>query len=92
VTAAEMTCEKAELVASMLERRFNADVDLEPVNSNGRYQFALVSPAFSQMTQLDRQDEVWSALRSEISDDISIDVLMVLAFSPEEFAEAQEPL
>ena len=87
-----MTPQDAEKVADVLDRCFGGEVDLESVNGNGRYQFAIVSPKFSQLAQLDRQDAVWDAIRAQVDDDISIDILMVLTLSPEEFAEHSEPL
>jgi acid stress-induced BolA-like protein IbaG/YrbA len=87
-----MTPQDAEDVATLLEQSFvGGGVDLESVNGNGRYQFAIVSPQFSNMPQLDRQDAVWDAIRGKISQSVSIDILMILAFSPEELAEIQEP-
>ena len=57
-----MTQQEVDLLTVALRGRFNAEVDAEPVNGNGRYRFAVVSPEFDQMNQLQRQDAIWAVV------------------------------
>ena len=85
-----MTKQEADVLADALRRRFNADVEVRPVNGNGRYRFAIVSQGFQQMSQLQRQDAVWEVVDATLPRAATVDVSLILAFSPTELAEVQE--
>lgn len=83
-----MTQEQANGLAEALRRRFQAEVDVEQVGDRMRYRFGVVSPQFSQMTQLQRQDAVWQVVDATLPREATLDVSLILTFSPAEFADA----
>ena len=85
-----MTQQEVDLLAVALRRRFNADVDAQPVNGKGRYRFAVVSPEFDQMNQLQRQDAIWEVVDAVLPRPATLDISLILAFSPTELAETGE--
>ena len=85
-----MTPEQAETLAREFQIRFDADVDFECVNGKDRYRFAVVSPRFDRMTQLQRQDALWAAVDAVLPRELTLDVSLILAFAPAELAETGE--
>ena len=85
-----MTQQEVDQLADALRRQFNAEVEAEPVNGNGRYRFAVVSPEFEQMNQLQRQDAIWAVVDATLPRLATLDISLILAFSPTELAETGE--
>jgi acid stress-induced BolA-like protein IbaG/YrbA len=81
-----MTQEQVDSLAAALRERFNADVDAERVGERMRYRFAVVSPEFTPMTQLQRQDAVWAVVDSTLPREATLDVSLILTFAPGELA------
>lgn len=80
-----MTSNDRDKLTDALKRAFEArDVEAEPVGPNGRYRFAVVSPRFGAMTQLDRQDATWAVVDEILPREATLDVSLILAFAPEE--------
>lgn len=79
-----MTRQEADLLAGALKQRFDAEVEVQPVNGNGRYRFAVVSMQFQQLNQLQRQDAVWEVVDATLPRPATLDISLVLAFSPNE--------
>jgi stress-induced morphogen len=86
-----MTHQEAMTLAESLKRRFDAEVEVEQVDSSGRFRFGVVSPLFQTMTQLQRQDEIWKAVDETLSREATLGISLILAFAPEELAETGEP-
>lgn len=84
-----MTGKESEMILGALQQRFDAEVDIEPVNGDGRYRLAVVSPQFRTMTQLQRQDAIWSLVDQTLSRQATLDISLILAFAPGELAEAE---
>ena len=85
-----MTKRDAESLADALRRKFSAEVEVQAVNGNGRYRFAIVSQDLQRMNQLERQDAIWEVVDATLPRNATIDVSLILAFSPAELAEAPE--
>jgi acid stress-induced BolA-like protein IbaG/YrbA len=83
-----VTQEQANSLAEALRGRFQAEVDVEQVGDRMRFRFGVVSPQFSQMTQLQRQDAVWQVVDATLPREATLDVSLILTFSPAEFADA----
>lgn len=83
-----MTQDDADHLAAALRNRFRADVDVERISDRMRYRFAVVSPDFAQMSQLQRQDAVWNVVDATLSREATLDVSLILTFAPGELAEA----
>jgi stress-induced morphogen len=81
-----MTQQDVDLLTNALRQRFNADVDVQPINGNGRYRFAVVSPQFKQMNQLQRQDAIWEVVDRMLPRDKTLDISLIIAFDPPELA------
>jgi hypothetical protein len=86
-----MTQQEADALAGALRQRFGGEVEAQPVNGNGRYRFAVVSPQFHAMNHLQRQDAVWAVADATLARQASLDVSLILAFDPTELAETGEP-
>jgi acid stress-induced BolA-like protein IbaG/YrbA len=84
----EMTQEDADRLAAALRARFRAELDVERVGDHMRYRFAVVSPDFAQMPQLQRQDAVWGVVDATLPREATLDVSLILTFAPGELAEA----
>jgi stress-induced morphogen len=74
--------EVANLTAE-LERRFDARVEPEEV-APGRFRLDVVSPKFSQMPPLRRQDDVWEAVDQILSREQTLDISLILTYAPDE--------
>ena len=81
-----MTAQEAENLARLLRERFNAQVDYEEVNSNGRYSFAVVSEQFHGVPHLTRQDRIWKVIDEVLSKEDTMGISLVLAFDPSDLA------
>ncbi len=77
-----MTRESADRLVAALRNAFDAEVDVEAVNSAGRYRFGIVSPKFEGMPHLDRQDAAWDVVDDTLSRSDVLDVSMILAYAP----------
>jgi stress-induced morphogen len=87
-----MTPQQVEALKAAFQTEFHAEVDAEQVNSQGRYRFAVVSPQFEQMTQLQRQDGLWKLVDQTLPRDATLDISLILAFAPSELVETGEPI
>jgi stress-induced morphogen len=83
-----MTQSDADRLAVALRERFRAQVDVERVSERMRYRFAVVSPDFAQMSQLQRQDAVWDVVDAALPREATLDVSLILTFAPGELAQA----
>lgn len=83
-----MTQAQAEMLVAALARQFDAEVEAEPIGGNGRFRFAIVSPQFAGLPQLQRQDAIWQVVDGVLPREATLDVSMILAFEPGEFAAA----
>ncbi len=81
-----MTSQERDGLVEALKQRFAAQVDFELVGDNGRYRFAVVSPQFDGMPHLARQDAIWLVVDEVLSREASIDVSLILAYSPADLA------
>jgi stress-induced morphogen len=79
-----MSPQQVEQLKQEFEKRFQAVVETEPVDGNGRYRFAVVSPQFESMTHLQRQDALWEVVGQILSREASLDISLILAFSASE--------
>ena len=83
-----MTADRAARLVTAFEQRFGGQVELyHDDGDNGRFQFSVVSPQFTGLTQLERQDAVWEAVDKVLSREESLDVSMVWTFAPGEMEE-----
>ena len=83
-----MTQDQVDILSKALRDRLGVEVDAEPVGSRLRYRFAVIAPAFTQMTQLRRQDAVWEIVDATLPREATLDVSLILTFAPGELAEA----
>ncbi len=79
-----MTRQDVDKLTDALKQRFEATVEVEQVGPNGRFRFAVVSPQFRDMPQLDRQDAIWSVVDEALPREATLDVSLILAYAPEE--------
>ena len=78
-----MTKKAVQKLIDQLSRRFQAQVEAEQV-SPGRFRINMVSPQFAGVTPLKRQDKVWDVLDQLLDRESTLDISIVLAFSPDE--------
>lgn len=81
-----MTKNQANLLAKALKKQFGGKTEFEPVNTEGRYRFAITSRQFNAMPQLKRQDEVWKIVDQVLPREASLDISTILAFAPADLA------
>lgn len=81
-----MTTTQATALKKALRKEFSGKVDAERINGRGRYRFAVVSPRFSGMAHLKRQDAIWKVVDSTLPREATLDVSLILAFAPKELA------
>ena len=65
----------------------------ERVEGTHRHRFTVISPRFTGMGQLDRQDLVWEVINRTLTDEEILQITVVLPFAPDEvgnYAEAME--
>lgn len=84
-----MTEAQVQTLRQAFEKRFHAQVDVEPINGRGRYRFAVVSPQFEEMTHLQRQDALWEAADAALPREATMDISLILAFAPNELETAE---
>jgi stress-induced morphogen len=80
--------ERKKLVAS-LKKEFRGTVHSEKVGPKGRFRLEVISPKFKKMTQLQRQDAVWDVVNDALSREATLDVSLILTYSPAELAGAR---
>jgi hypothetical protein len=78
-----MTEDRVQLLTDALRKQLSAEVSAEAV-APGRYRFAVVSPKFKDVADLQRQDQIWAIVDSTISRAETLDISLILAFSPDE--------
>jgi stress-induced morphogen len=78
-----MTEERARRLADELSRHFNGQAEIEAV-APGRYRFAIVSPQFEGVGQLQRQDRAWEVVDQVFTREEVLDISLILAFAPGE--------
>jgi len=78
-----MTTQEAQAVTAALESRFGGQAEAEEI-APGRFRFTLVSPAFTGVLHLRRQDEVWEAVDAVLPPEQSLDITLILAFAPDD--------
>jgi hypothetical protein len=81
-----MTKENVDTLIGALQSRFAAQVEVEPVNSGGRFRFGVTSPQFAVMGQLERQDAVWAVVDQVLPREATIDISLILTYAPNELA------
>jgi len=81
-----MTQKQADLLVSALKKRFGGKTEFEPVNTKGRYRFAITSRRFDAMSQLRRQDEVWKVVDRVLPREAMLDISTILAYAPADLA------
>ena len=86
-----MTTEEVDVLSDALRDQLGAQVEAEPVDDNGRFRFAVVSPRFQEMTQLEPQDAVWQVVDSTLPKPTTLDISLILAFAPADLAETGGP-
>lgn len=78
-----MTQQDADALARVLHDHFAAHVDLEEV-AHGRFRYTLVSPQFTNMAHLERQDRVWEVIDQNVTRDQTLDISLVLTLAPDD--------
>jgi acid stress-induced BolA-like protein IbaG/YrbA len=81
-----MTIRQSRILASAFRKDFKADVEAEPQNGHGRYRFTVVSNQFKKMSHLQRQDALWKVVDKVLPREATMDVSLIIAFTPEELA------
>jgi hypothetical protein len=84
-----MTAARQEELVNAFKSRFGADltVDVETSGDPARYEFLLVSPFFTGMTHLHRQDLAWAVIDGTLSREEALEVTGVLPLVPGEVDE-----
>ena len=84
-----MTQDKAAQLAAAFRDRFGGEVETHPGDDGetGRFDFSVVSPGFTGMSNLQRQDAVWETIDRILSREETLDVGMVWTFAPGEVDE-----
>jgi stress-induced morphogen len=84
-----MTKTQVAALTKAIRKRFPAaKVEAESVNGQGRYRIAVVSRQFEKMSQLGRQDVLWSIVDKTLPREATLDISLILAFAPTELAIA----
>ena len=81
-----MTNNEAKQLAQALKKQFGGKVEYEPVNTLGRYRFAITSKNFDGIPHLQRQDAIWKVVDQVLARESTLDVSMILAFAPADLA------
>ncbi len=82
-----MTEQDKESLISAIRSRFDgAEVQAEEAGRAGRFRFHVVAPEFRELTQLQRQDAVWQVVDHALSREASLDVSLILTYSPADLA------
>lgn len=84
-----MTKQRADQLADALRKRFDGEVEFEPISSDGRYRFAVTSRQFEAMPHLDRQDDIWLVVDQVLTKPETLDISLILAFAPSELIPAE---
>jgi len=82
-----MTDVQLQELLDELKRRFHAQVEAEQV-SPGRFRLGVVSPQFAGVPGLRRQDRIWEAIDEMLDREQTLDISLVLAYSPDEIEVA----
>jgi stress-induced morphogen len=78
-----MTDLEMQKLLDELKLRFQAHVEAEQV-SPGRFRLGVVSPQFAGVPGLRRQDRIWEAIDEILDREQTLDISLVLAYSPDE--------
>jgi 3-polyprenyl-4-hydroxybenzoate decarboxylase len=85
-----MTPVEAGVLAKELEKHFGGTAEFEAVNNKGMYRFAITSSRFDNVPHLQRQDDIWEVVDKVLSRQSTLDVSMILAFSPADLSAIEE--
>jgi stress-induced morphogen len=69
-----------------IKKKFKGKVRSEKVDKAGRYRLEVVAPGFGKLTQLQRQDQVWEVVDEVLSREATLDISLILTYSPAELA------
>ncbi len=78
-----MTQQQADDLSRKLAERFGGQAEAEEVIP-GKFRFALVSPAFTGVPHMERQDRVWELVDGLIDRETRLELTLILAFAPDE--------
>lgn len=84
-----MTQDELDGLVAAIKAAFSAEVEIEQVDPKGRYRLGVVSASFEGMTQLQRQDAIWDLVDTKLSREASLDVSLILAYTPSELASTE---
>jgi acid stress-induced BolA-like protein IbaG/YrbA len=82
-----MTNEQKDNLVREFQKEFG-EVEVEPVNGSGRYRFTVVSDRFQGMGHLQRQDVLWAVADRAVPREATLDISIILAFTPAELTAA----
>jgi stress-induced morphogen len=80
----------ADRLLAELVRRFGGEGEAEEVNP-GQFRFALVSPQFSGVPHLRRQDSIWEVVERVLTREQILGLTLVVAYAPEEIQLVPNP-
>jgi hypothetical protein len=81
-----MTEEEAKLLVDRIRDRFAGEVEAEEV-APGRFRFTVVSSQFVDVSPFRRVDQVWEIVDTTLSREATVDISMILPYSPDELQE-----
>lgn len=81
-----MSTSELKKLTSALRKEFGGKIRHEKIGSGGRCRFEVISSNFSKMSQLGRQDAVWKVVDDAIPRAASLDISLILTYSPGELA------
>jgi stress-induced morphogen len=83
-----MTEEQAAKLVAALQGRFGGEAEAHPDDEDkGRFDFSVISPYFTGMTTLHRQDAAWEVVNQTVGREDVLDVGMIWALAPGEIDE-----
>ena len=80
----------AERLSGELARTYGGEVDAEEV-APGQFKFFMVSPGFTGVPHLRRQDSVWEVVERVLTREQLLDLTLVLTYAPDEIQLAPNP-
>jgi hypothetical protein len=87
-----MTQERADALVDALKAEFGGEAEAERVTRDGRYRFEVTSPRFDAVPQLQRQDMAWRVVDRVLSREETLDITLVITYSPRDLQEPVEEL
>ena len=78
-----MTRPEAQTLVESLKAKFGGEAETEEV-APGRFRFAIVSPQFTNISPLQRQDQIWELVDATLNREQRFDVSLILAFAPDD--------